>query len=98
MNIYFVYEISNNDNNNSNYPTLKHCLFGAVSLTKNSDIDKYKYSGYGIGFDGHRSYSHSSGGNGRNEIVFEVDMSSSIKSDKWFVFEEDGCDNRRLCY
>ena len=32
-------------------PTLKDCLFGAVKLTKNNDIDKYKYSGYGIGFD-----------------------------------------------
>ena len=43
VNIYTDYEISNNNNNsNSNYPTLKNCLFGAVSLTKNSDIDKYK--------------------------------------------------------
>ena len=32
-------------------PTLKNCLFGAVTLTKNADIDKYGYSGYGIGFD-----------------------------------------------
>ena len=43
VNIYTVYEISNNNNNNSNYPTLENCLFGAVSLTKNADIDKYKY-------------------------------------------------------
>ena len=28
-------------------------LFGAVSLAKNGDTDKYKYSGYGIGFDRH---------------------------------------------
>ena len=26
-------------------------LFGSVKLTKNADRDKYKYSGYGIGFD-----------------------------------------------
>ena len=32
-------------------PTFENCLFGAVKLTKNADIDKYKYSGYGIGFD-----------------------------------------------
>ena len=50
VNIYIVYEISNNFNISS-YPTLEHCLFGAISLTKNNDIDKYKYSGYGIGFD-----------------------------------------------
>ena len=36
---------------NDNYPTLKNCLFGAVTLTKNTDIEKYVYSGYGIGFD-----------------------------------------------
>ena len=33
------------------YPALENCLFGAVSLTKNADIDNYKYSGYGTGFD-----------------------------------------------
>ena len=32
-------------------PTLENCLFGAVSLTKNADVDKYKYSGYGAGFN-----------------------------------------------
>ena len=37
----------------SSCPTLKNCLFGAVSLTKSADIDKYKYSGYDIGFDRH---------------------------------------------
>ena len=50
VNIYIVYEISQNYSISS-YPTLENCLFGAVSLTKNADIDKYKYSGYGIGFD-----------------------------------------------
>ena len=38
VNIYIVYEINNNNNKNSYYPTLKNCLFGAVSLTKNTDI------------------------------------------------------------
>ena len=31
--------------------TLKNCLFGSVKLTKNADLDKCKYSGYGIGLD-----------------------------------------------
>ena len=26
-------------------------FIGGISLTKHPDIDKYKYSGYGIGFD-----------------------------------------------
>ena len=30
---------------------LKNSLFGTVRLTKIADIDKYKYSGYSIGFD-----------------------------------------------
>ena len=50
VNIYIVYEISQNYSIN-NYPTLENCLFEAVSLIKNADIDKCKYSGYGIGFD-----------------------------------------------
>ena len=55
--------------------------FGAVKLTKNTDVDKYKYFGYGIEFDGHRYYSHPSGGTGKSLIIFEVDMSSSTKID-----------------
>ena len=36
--------------NEDNYPTLANALFGAVKLTRNADIDKYKYSGYEIVF------------------------------------------------
>ena len=50
VNIYAVYEITN-FYDIDNYPTLANALFGAVKLTKNADIEKYKYSGYGIGFD-----------------------------------------------
>ena len=75
MNIYIVYEIGRSVNISS-YPTLENCLFGAVKLTKHVDVDQYKYSGYGIGFDRKGSYSI---GNeiGRNVIIFGVDMSSS---------------------
>ena len=45
-NIHIVYEINKNDNTTSSDPTLENCSFGAVSLTKNADINKYKYSGY----------------------------------------------------
>ena len=51
-------------------------------MTKNADIDKSGYSGYGIGFDGHGSFSFPSYGLGRNIIIFGVDMSSSTKIDK----------------
>ena len=50
VNIYIVYEISKNYNISS-YPTSENWLLGAVSLTKYVDIDQYKYSGYGIGFE-----------------------------------------------
>ena len=67
--------------NMSNYLTLGNCLFEAVTLTKNAEIDKYKYSGYGIRFDRHGSFSSPSIGFDRNVIVFGVDMSSSTKID-----------------
>ena len=55
VNIYIVYEINKNGNTGSD-PTLENRLFGAVSLTKNANIDRYQYSGYGIGFDRHGSF------------------------------------------
>ena len=39
VSICIVYEIRKNYNISS-YPTLKNCLFGAVTLTKNADIDQ----------------------------------------------------------
>ena len=50
VNIYIAYEIEKSVNISS-YPTLKNFLFGAVKLTKHIDVDQYKYSGDGIGFD-----------------------------------------------
>ena len=72
VHIYTVYEISKNINI-SHYPVLENCLFGAVKLTKNADVDKYGYSGYGIGFDKHGSFSFPGTGLGRNVIFFGVD-------------------------
>ena len=53
--------------------------FGAVTLTRNADIDKYGYSGYGIGFDRRSSFSFVGGGFGPNILIFGADMSSSTK-------------------
>ena len=64
-----------------NDPTLKNCLFGSVTLTKNADIDKYGYSGYGIGFDRRSSFSFPGGGFGQNVLIFGVDMSFSAHID-----------------
>ena len=65
--------------NISHYLTLENCLFGADTLTKNANINKYRYWGYGVGFDSHRSFSSPGIGLGKNVIVFGVDMSSSTK-------------------
>ena len=56
-------------------------FFGAVKLVKNADIDKYKYSGYGILFDRRGTSSFPTIGFGYNGIVFGVDMSSSVHVD-----------------
>ena len=62
-------------------PTIKNCLFGAITLTKNADIEKYRYSGYSIGFDRRLSFSFPSGVVGQNVVIFGADMSSSIHID-----------------
>ena len=80
VNIYIVYELRASSSNFSD-PTLKNCLLGAVTLTKNDDIDKYRYSVYGIGFDRRRSFSFPGGRFGHNVVTFGADMSSSTHID-----------------
>ena len=81
--IYIVYEISQN-HSISSYPTSENCLFGAVSLTKNANIDKYKYSGYGIGFDRHGDFSFGYG-LGKKCIIFGADLISSSRANKKII-------------
>ena len=80
VNIYIVYEPGASSSHNKD-PTLKNCLFGAVTLTKNADIDNYGHSGYGIGFDRRSSFSIPGGGFGQNVIIFGVDMGFSAHID-----------------
>ena len=68
------------DRGYDDYPTLEKSLFVAVKLVKNADIDNYKYSGYGIEFDRHRTFSVDNEF-GKNVIIFGVDMSSSVHVD-----------------
>ena len=79
-NVYIAYDLSASGSND-NDPTLKNCLFGAVTLTKNTNINKYKYSGYGIGFDRRSSFSFPGGGFGQNVLIFGVGMRSSVHID-----------------
>ena len=80
VNIYIGYELAASSSHDSD-PTIKKCLSGAVTLTKNADIEKYKYSGYGIGYDRRSSISFPSGGFGLNVLIFGADMSTSIHVD-----------------
>ena len=79
VNIYIVYELDKIYVKTN--PTLVNCLFAAVSITKNADIDKNKYSGYGNGFDRSGVYLLHDGSFGRNVIIFGVNMSSSVHVD-----------------
>ena len=85
--IYIAYELGASSSHN-NDPTLKHCIFGAVTLTKNADIDKYGHSGYGVGFDRKSTFSFPGGvGFGQNVIIFGVDMifSAHIDNKKKYI-------------
>ena len=75
-NVSIVYELGASSSSVSD-PTIKNCLFGAVTLTKNADIDKCRYSGFGIGFDRRSSFLFPGGGFGQNIMIFGADMNSS---------------------
>ena len=62
--IYIVYE-RNKSLSTRDYQTLENCLFGAVALPKNTDINTYRYSGYEIKFHRHGSFSFPGSGLGR---------------------------------
>ena len=77
INLYISYILNPwLSNLNKNF-TLNNCLFGSVKVTKNADLDKYKYSCYGIGFD----FSFTNGSLGKKVISFRADMSSSVHID-----------------
>ena len=50
-------------------------------MTKNADIDKYGYCGYGVGFDRRSSFSFPGGGFGQNLLIFGAKMNSSAHMD-----------------
>ena len=56
--------------------TLNNCLFWSVKLTKNADLEKYKYSAYGIGFDSRSEFSLT--GDGMGKMLLLMYMRSSV--------------------
>ena len=57
---------------------LVNCLFELVKLTKNTDLDKYKYSSCGIGLDLPSRFLWTNECEGKNVIIFGVEDSSPV--------------------
>ena len=81
INLYISYILNSWLRNLNTDFTLNNCLFEHEKLPKNADLDKYKYSGYGIGFDSRSGCSFTDGSVGKNVIIFETDISSSVHID-----------------
>ena len=60
-NLYICYAINLWLRNWNRDFTLKNCLSGSAKLTKNADLDKYKYRGYDIAFDSGWEFSFTDG-------------------------------------
>ena len=78
INLYISYTLGHQLRNLNTDFTLGNCLFGSAKLTKNADLDKYKYTGYIIGFGSRSKYLFTDGSYGKNVIIFGADMSSSV--------------------
>ena len=56
---------------------VKNCLFGSVRLTKNAEVHKYKYSGYGIGFNSCSKFLFTDGNMGKMSFFLELKIKIS---------------------
>ena len=86
INICCVYEIHPIASNRDTTFTIQNALFGAMQITKDAnDNSKNNYKGYGICFDERSQFDHTitedgraHTTNGRNVLIFGVDMSFSV--------------------
>ena len=99
VNIYIVYKIDPIYAVITPFP-LKDCLFGTISVTLNTDISKYKYSGgYGFAFQKNKPFLHPSEGKyALNLIIFGCDTSEKIKAEKMYPtnFISTGSNNKKV--
>ena len=85
INIYCVCQLDPIASSRDTSFTIQNALFGAMKITKNAtDSDKNNYKGYGICFDERSQFGHTMTedgithtSNGRNVLIFGVDMSFS---------------------
>ena len=86
INIYCVYKLDPIASSRDTSFTIQNALFEAMQITKNAtDNSKNNYKGYGICFDERRQFGHkitedgrAHTKNGRNVLIFGVDMSFSV--------------------
>ena len=86
VNVYIVYKLDPIASSRDTSFAIQDALFGAMQITKNAtDNSKNKYKGYGICFDERSQFGHTitedgraDTTNGRNVLIFGVDMSSSV--------------------
>ena len=81
INLYMSYKLVPELRNFNTDFALNNCLFRSVKLTKNADPDKYKCSGYGIGFNSRSEFLFIDGSFGKNVIIFWADVNSSVHID-----------------
>ena len=78
INLYISYTLGPKLRNLNTDFTLGNCLFGSVKLTNSADLEKYKYTGYAIGFDSRAEFLFTDGSCENNAIIFRANMSSSV--------------------
>ena len=73
VNLFIVYELDIFSQDLNSDFSLEGCLFGAIKLTQNSDLDKYSYSEYDIEFYSCLLFSFSIFDWGKNVVLIRVE-------------------------
>ena len=81
INLYISYTLGPQSRDLNTDFTLFNCLFGSIKLTKNADLDKYRYTGYGLGTDSCSEFLFTDGSYGKYVNIFGADMSSCVHVD-----------------
>ena len=76
VNMYVVYMLDPIASTRNTDFTIQNAIVGAVNGTKNADISKNKYEGYGLCFDEGGTFSKGGINSGRNASIFGVHESS----------------------
>ena len=72
INVCITFRLRKRTIDHTKFP-IGNCLFGAASIQKDAtDVEKYRYSGYGLCYDFNVSFTHGSNQNARNLIIFGV--------------------------